>query len=236
MKTVRWLGILTVAGMASAAQALDLDKPDTPKAAPTASAPDWRLAREDSARDIRTYTRMEDDKPYRSFRVESTIHAPLSTVGKVLADFQNYGRWYWQVTQVRLLKQVSANEFYLYLVHNAPVGLPDHDAILQVTVEPAGEGHPAAKVQFHARPDYLPPAPGLIRMQAEEITLTLTPTADNQVKLEASGYFNPGGNEPVWAANLVQRNAPYTMAAGLERLSRLSAPTGTPAFLLTASR
>lgn len=248
MNLFRCLSLLMLLGaLPLCAQATDVDKtaksaqrPDNEHNELEALRPaldgEWKLVKNDTSRDIRTYSRIEDDKPYRSFKVESTIHAPLNSVGKVLADFENYGKWYWQVTQIKLLKQVSPNEFYLYLVHNAPAGLPDHDVILQVTVEPVKDGQKFARLRFQARPDYLPPKPPLIRILAEEVVITLTPTEDNQVHIEATGYFNPGGNEPVWASNLVQRNAPYSIAAGLERLSRLGTLTNSPAFLLTSSR
>lgn len=195
---------------------------------------DWRLVKHDQSRNIKAYARIEDDKPYRSFRVEAVIPASLEAVGHVLLDFANYPRWYWQLTDIRVLKS-QPNEYYLYMVHNAPYGVADRDVIVRAEIEPITATKPYAMVHLSAEPNYLPLHPPLVRMRAEDVSIRLIPIADNQVRLEAEGYIDAGGQEPIWATNFVQRSAPYSIVVGLQRMAKVASYQTTPAKALLSS-
>lgn len=199
-----------------------IEPPETglkPTDLPSASGSEWQPVKSNTRLGISTWSRREDDKTWRSFKVEARLKSSMQQLEQVLFDFDNYNRWYWQVMDSRLLKTVSPTEFYLYLVHNAPLQLPDRDVILRVRIEPMTGNQSYARVRFSAVPDYLPPKPPLVRMVAEDFTMLLVPDGDD-ILLKAEGVIDPGGSEPVWAANFVQRSAPYTIAANLSRVSR----------------
>jgi len=180
---------------------------------------EWRLIKHDPHRQIKTFAKREDDKRIRSFKVEGLLKASPETLVRVLFDFTNYRDWYWEVQESRLLKQVSATEYYLYLVHRAPYGLPNRDVILHAVVEPQSKNKPYVLLSVNAVPDFMPVQPKLVRMPAENMTIKFTPLADNVVKIEAEGYIDPGGKVPAWDANLIQRNAPYMVTLGLQRMA-----------------
>jgi hypothetical protein len=178
----------------------------------------WQLVRDDRLRNIRTYARLEPGKRFRSFKVEAVLPASAETLARLMLDFDSYPRWYWSVRESRLLKQVSATEYYLYLVHNAPYGMPDRDVILHAVVEPPQPDKPYVLLRVRAVPDYLPPQPPLVRMPAEDMTIRFTPLPEGQVRLESEGYADPGGKVPSWAANFVQRSAPYSIILNIQRI------------------
>ncbi len=214
-----FLGLM-LSGILSFAHAIE--PPETalkPTDLPSASGSEWQPVKSNTRLGISTWSRREDDKTWRSFKVEARLKSSMQQLEQVLFDFDNYNRWYWQVMDSRLLKTVSPTEFYLYLVHNAPLQLPDRDVILRVRIEPMTGNQSYARVRFSAVPDYLPPKPPLVRMVAEDFTMLLVPDGDD-ILLKAEGVIDPGGSEPVWAANFVQRSAPYTIAANLSRVSR----------------
>lgn len=190
----------------------------------------WQLVRDDRLRNIRTYARLEPGKRFRSFKVEAVIPASAETLARMVLDFDSYPRWYWSVRESRLLKQVSATEYFLYLVHNAPYGMPDRDVILHAVVEPPKTGKPYVMLQVRAVPDYLPPQPPLVRMPAEDMTIRFTPLPEGQVRLESEGYVDPGGKVPSWAANFVQRSAPYSIILNIQRILQKEdyTPGGAP--------
>lgn len=163
---------------------------------------EWRPVKTDQSRDIRTWAKLEDGKRYRSFKIEATLDATLDTVARVLFDFANYPHWFWQVREARLLKAVSPTEHYAYIVHDAPLNLPDRDVILHTTIEPVTASRPYALLKTTAAADYVPPRPPYVRMEVE-------------------GYVDPGGSAPVWATNFVQRSAPYAIAVGMRRMVML---------------
>ncbi len=147
-------------------------------------------------------------------------YAVIAYCGEMLMlDFDNYANWYWEVQECRLLKQVSATEYYVYLVHRAPYGIPNRDVILHAIIEPQTSKKPYVLLTVKAAPNYLPVQPKLVRMPAENMTIKFMPLANNIVQIEAEGFIDPAGKVPAWDANLIQRNAPYAVTLGLQRMA-----------------
>lgn len=178
----------------------------------------WRLVKDDPVRNVRTYARLEPGKRFRSFKVEAVIDAPVTTLARLMLDFDRYPDWYWSVRESRLLKQVSPTEYYLYLVHNAPYGMPDRDVILHASVIPPTPDNPVILLHVRAEPGFLPEQPPLVRMPAEDMTIRFTPLPENRVRIESEGYVDPGGKVPSWASNFVQRSAPYSIIVNIQRM------------------
>lgn len=179
---------------------------------------EWILVKNDQRRHIKTYAKQEDGKRFRSFKVEATIDSTIEAGVRVLLDAENYTKWYWEVEHSRMLKRVSDTEYYIYLKHRAPYGLPDRDVILHAIVEPQTKTKNYITLRVKAAPDFIPKEPLLVRMPAEDMTVTFTPLGNNKVRLEGEGYVDPGGKVPTWANNYIQRNAPYSILIGLVRM------------------
>ena len=180
----------------------------------------WQLVKNDRMRNIKTYARLEDGKRYRSFKIEAILDAPVETVTRVLLDFDNYTRWFWKTRESKLLRQNSPTEYVTYMVHDAPYGLPDRDTILKGIIEPQTKNRHYLTLRVTAIPDMLPVKPPLVRMIAEDMTIKFTPLPDNRIEMVTEGYFDPGGVVPAWAANFVQRNAPYAVLLALQRMTQ----------------
>ena len=194
----------------------------------------WRIVKNDTRRGIKAYAKLENDKRFRSFKVEAMLNTSIDVLGRVLFDFDNYFKWYWQVKDIKLLKKISETEHYLYIAHNAPPTIPDRDVILHTVIEPYSTQRPYVIFRVKAIPNYIPAKPPLIRMLAEDMLLKMTPIG-NKVKLEAEGYVDPNGNEPVWATNFIQRSAPYSIIKGLQYMTTLDQyqkPADNPEFVL----
>ncbi len=180
----------------------------------------WQLVRNDRLHNLKTYARLEDGKHYRSFKVEAIVDAPPESVARVLLDFENYTKWFWKTRESKLIRQSSPTEYYVYMVHDAPYGLPDRDTVLKGVIEPQTKTKHWLTLRVTAVPDMLPAKPPLVRMVAEDMTIRVTPIGTNQVEMITEGYFDPGGVVPAWAANFVQRSAPYAVMVALQRMSQ----------------
>ena len=181
---------------------------------------EWLLVKNDRLRNIKTYARLEDGKRYRSFKVEATFESSVEALARVLLDFENYTRWFWKTRESRLIRQNSPTEYLVYMVHDAPYGLPDRDTVIKATVEPQAKNKPYVTLRVTAVPDAQPAKPPLVRMLAEEMTIKFTALPNNQIEMVTEGYFDPGGVVPAWAANFVQRNAPYAVLVALQRTTQ----------------
>lgn len=180
---------------------------------------DWTLVKNDKMRGIKTYVRLEDGKQYRTFKATvmmKEVH-PEALV-RVLLDFDNYNKWYWQVLGVKLIRQVSPTEYYVYMMHKAPAELPDRDVVLHADVELQSATRNYVTLKVQAVPDMLPPKPPMVRMLAEDLSVRFTPLEGNNILVEAEGYVDPGGKVPSWVANSVQQSAPYSVTLGLLRM------------------
>jgi len=90
--------------------------------------------------------------------------------------------------------------------------------VLRGVLEPQTRTKPYVLLRVTAVPDYIPKARMLVRMPAEEITVKFSPSGPNKVLVEAEGFFDAGGTVPAWAANFVQRSAPYSVVLGMQRM------------------
>ncbi|MBH1969586.1 hypothetical protein FK216_00065 [Moraxellaceae bacterium AER2_44_116] len=179
---------------------------------------EWRLIKQDRAHDIKAYDKRDLGKNLRSFKVEYEVETDLDTIARVYFDFDNYRKWFYQVQEAKLLKKVSATEFYYYIVHRAPPTLPDRDAIIHATIEPYTAKRGYALLTLKSIPNYFPAKPPLVRMIAEDMTVKWTPMGGGKIHGVAEGYVDPGGVVPSWAINYVQRQAPYQTALGFQRV------------------
>ena len=182
---------------------------------------EWRLSKHDKRHEIKAYVKNEEGKNIRSFRVESYVDVPIETVARVQADVENYIKWYFEVLEVKLLRKVSDREFIFYMVHDAPVGLPDRDVVLKATIEPMTNSKPFIVVKMNALPDFIPTKPPYVRMQAENYVIKMSPVSKERTLIEAEGFIDPGGVAPSWAVNFVQGKGPYSNMIGMRRMVEL---------------
>ncbi|MDO8332069.1 MAG: START domain-containing protein [Fluviicoccus sp.] len=218
MKKTLWKGLLLCGLLAcQPAQAASGDDDGRLDEFQTRYGNEWHQIRHDSKRNITTWMRQEDGKTFRSFKVQAELDGSMEAVARLMLDFPGYDKWYWQVMEAKLLKQVSATEYVVYLVHRAPAGLPNRDVVLRGSVQPQTRSQKTLTLRIVAEPDYLPLKPPMVRMPAQEVTSRFMPMENGKVMLETEGYVDPGGKIPLWAANFVQRSAPYAIVLAMQR-------------------
>jgi len=137
---------------------------------------------------------------------------------RMMIDFDNLKKWTWHAIDSKLLKKVSPTEYYFYVTHDSPYGVPDRDVALHMIIEPQTKGRNALTMTIRAVPDYIPERPPYVRMLAEEMNVKITPLEGGKIYVINEGYVDPGGNFPNWASNIIQRTAPYSVLLGLQRM------------------
>lgn len=183
---------------------------------------EWQMVKNDASRSIKTYIKQTEDGKRIHFKIDATIDGSMEKVARVHFDVDNIKRWYWETMDSHMLKKVSDREYYYYMSYNAPVATPDRDAILHAVVDPYTPKKGYMEIKVNAVPDFMPPQPNLVRVQAQDITIRFTPVSRDKTHLEAEGFVDPGGMVPSWAMNFVQRNAPYSTMLGLQRMVSMS--------------
>lgn len=180
----------------------------------------WVQVRNDELRHIRTFARMEEGKRLRSFKVEALLDTTLDAIARAYTDVDNMPRWYWETQQTRMLKKVSDREYIYYQRFNAPLSLPDRDAVFRAVIEPYTAERGYMRITVKALPDYLPKVPGLVRVLAQDLTARFTPVGKDKVQFDIEGFVDPGGKVPAWTINFVQKRVPYLITVALLRMSQ----------------
>lgn len=182
----------------------------------------WIQIKDDKRHQIKAFIRREENKSFRSFKVEMILNSDLKTLSNVLLDFDNFYKWYWRLKTIDVLKKISDKHYILYIVHDVPYQLPDLDVVLDATVEPQNLHKNYLTIKVAARPNYLPERPPFKRMIAEDMSIRITPIAKDKTLMEIQGYFEVESSVlPTWAANMIQRSAPYTVCLQLKRMTTL---------------
>lgn len=178
---------------------------------------EWVMIKDDKRHNITTWARQEEGKRTRSFKVVAVMDGSLEDYIRMLYDFDSYKRWYFEVIESKLLKQISPTEYLIYIVHNAPPGTPDRDAILHIEFELPSAAKPYLLARQTSMPDYMPIQPPYVRVISEDILLKFYRLTNNRVKVEAQGFVDPAGNDPAWVVNFFQRSAPYKSFLSISR-------------------
>lgn len=182
----------------------------------------WQLVKDDKARSIQVYSKREDNTRVRSMKAEAELPAKVSDMVALLMDFERYPQWFWRLKEIRLLKQPSPQEAFVYIVFSPPMGFPDRDVVLHFQVEYVRNGQRAI-VQANSVADFLPEQPGRVRMPFARMDSRIAAMDDDRIYFRGEVVMDPGGNLPVWASNFVQRQGPYiTMLNLLKLLERKS--------------
>jgi hypothetical protein len=179
---------------------------------------DWVAVKNDQRHGFKTYAKQEDGKRFRSFKAEAVFDSSMETFLRMVTDFDNMKKWTWHAIDSKLLKKVSPTEYYFYVTHDSPYGVPDRDVALHMVLEPQTKGRNSLTMMIRAVPDYIPEKPPFVRMLAEEMNIKITPIANGKIHVVNEGYVDPGGNMASWAINFVQRSGPYATLLGMRRI------------------
>lgn len=175
-------------------------------------ADEWLPVKKDEAigHHIEVWEKKDINQPYRSYKLNTTIDAPIDRLVRIFLDVERYNHWFFQMKEAKLLKTISDTEFYSYLVYHQHAAKQNaRDVIIHTKIEPMTASKPYDVFLLKAISDYLPLDPPHIRMLTDDATIKLTPIAGNQTRYEIEGAAF-AGDMPVWAL-------PYYKILGLER-------------------
>lgn len=163
-------------------------------------ANDWELAREDSQRNIKVYTRAQDGSSYDEFYAQTAVPQSMETVVAVLSDISAWPQWLARIKEVKQLKKEDDRR-WLYLVYKLPYPFIERDAVLYTQLNKKPK---EVTVNVSALPGYpLPFAVTSKRVRLTNLNSTwkLTPLPTGGTKIELSGRGEPEGFMPALIFN-----------------------------------
>ena len=182
------------------------------------AAKEWSLIKDDKRHQIKTYSKQEDNRRFRSFKVQGILDGSLEAAARCQFDIENIPNWYMNVTEAKLLKRVSDTEYYFYFYIKMPFGVTHRDVVVHAKVQPYSTKTGFLGISYSAEPDFIPTKPNVIRMPAYETSIRLKPIGNNETEEYMEGYVDPGGSGlPIWLVNHIQRRTPYANMLGRKR-------------------
>lgn len=169
-------------------------------AADTYSDNDWMrvtVARKNS--EVSIWSRYVSGQQMKQFRGETFIASNPEKTLALLLDTDSMPGWLWRCESARILRKIGPREYVVYMRFSAFWPLADRDAVLHV-VPTYDEQSKSLMLTAKAIPDYLPEMQGIVRVPAISATFLLEPVSEN-MRVEMTGHFDPGGIVPLWAAN-----------------------------------
>ncbi|MBM3938683.1 MAG: hypothetical protein FJ333_08555, partial [Sphingomonadales bacterium] len=67
-----------------------------------------------SGRGVKVYTRSVAGTPFKEIKAELELDCSLNTAVACLSDIGSYPQWIYQMTEARIIKQISNTEFQVY--------------------------------------------------------------------------------------------------------------------------
>ena len=94
---------------------------------------EWKLEKDKN--NIKIWTRKIGDSGIKSFKAIVIYDASVSQLASVLNDVEAYPEWMSDVEATKILKEISENERYYYLLVNAPWPLSNRDNVVHFKLD-----------------------------------------------------------------------------------------------------
>ncbi len=155
----------------------------------------WKLAKSDSG--IRVHTR-EHQGGLVEIRSQMFAETSYAAFLVLLEDSNNVPNWVDNVSESRVLKQISPTENLVYTKFAAPWPAKDRDMVTYSRYQLI-DG--AFQLEINDASQQYPEQPGFIRIKAVEATWTLQKLTNGLTHIDYTAYADPGGVLPDWLTN-----------------------------------
>ena len=181
-------------------------------AAPSWAA-DWELNHEGSQRGaVTTYVREVSDSPVKAFKGVVELQTSATSVLAVITAVDTFEEWIFQSQGADRLSIKEKERIHMRFNGIWPVA--DRDVVLVNTLTQKADG----EILLHSEnaEGFKDKQQGFVRIPALDNQFVITPLADGWVRVKFETFVDPGGNVPVWLANLVSTRAPLVTLEGLK--------------------
>ncbi|WP_448699935.1 START domain-containing protein [Mucilaginibacter sp. AW1-3] len=166
----------------------------------------WKLSIDKGG--IRIYTRPMANSNLKAIKVECNLSAHPSQLVRVIMDIDNSAEWVYHGKNARVIKQVSPSELYYYSEVSVPWPAQNRDYISHIIVKQ----NPKTKeitIDAPCIADMVPVKPDIVRISNSVGRWTITPSANNTIKVEYQLAVDPAGSIPAWLINLFATEGPF---------------------------
>jgi len=175
----------------------------------------WELIREEAA--IQVFARAVHGSKIKELKGITQVQAPLAGVVTLLQDAEANIEWVYHSGGVKVLRQVSEREAYVYAITEAPWPIYDRDAVIRFSLQQNPQNR-VVTITMSGSPDYIEPQKFFVRMPVFEGFWQLTPLPNGWVEIICQLHAEPGGFIPDWLANSAAQKAAYQTLVNLRNI------------------
>lgn len=178
----------------------------------------WTLEKDKEG--IKVWNRPMPDSKLKEYK--ATMLLNNTTVDKLVAMFKNikyHDKFLYkcQAGSVTMVKKVSDNDFYTYMIINAPL-VKDRDVVTRYTVS-APDASGTVTISVEGAPTLVPVKADFVRVPKMKGYWKFIPQAGGKVQVIHQAYSSPGGSIPDALANSASVDAPFDMLSKLKLLT-----------------
>lgn len=176
----------------------------------------WKLEKEKDG--IKIWTKKRENSKLKEYKGVAIFQTSVDKLLAVFKNIKNHEKFIYKckVGSVTMVKKNSDNEFYTYMVFEAPI-VKNRDAVTYYSI---GNVNPDGSVviNLEAKPNLVPAKPECVRVPEMKGYWKFTPKPNGTVEVIHQAYSSAGPGLPESLANLAAVDAPYTMLVSLKNL------------------
>lgn len=185
-------------------------------ATPWMMTPEIPWSHSKSGHGVKVFTRSVAGSSIKEIKAELELDCSINTAVSCLTDIGSYPQWIYQMTEARVIKQISLMEFEVYQRVKTPWPLDDRDVCGHYKLKQDPITFDVSLIT-HSVPKVLPAVAGVVRVQKNRTTWTIKPIAKNKNKCEYFLMLDPAGEVPAWIINLFISEGPYSSLVKLKQ-------------------
>jgi START domain len=166
---------------------------------------------------VQVYTRKDSTTGILELKLRTEAQAKLSQLVALTNDVPNLKTWAYRLKDAYIVRKVSDNEGYLYMLSDFPSPFSDRDVILHFVIKQDPNTKQVVSSSQSAY-NFIPENKGIVRVKIIETKWTFTPLGDGKVRLEYQIKSDPAGSIPKWLVNLAADEAPVRSMLALKKL------------------
>ena len=182
-------------------------------AAPAVPDTSWRLVNQKGS--ISVYNKSVPGQTMDAFKGVGSDNVPMAILESTLLDLPGYLTWVPNLTQSRIVKQLSPDSFLAYLRFTIPMPFEDRDILVQVDIDRNGGGGKMTAAMKAASSPICPPIKGVVRITKMTGEIMARPVSPTVTEGSYSERLDLDGNVPGWVNGIIAKEIPPKILANL---------------------
>lgn len=177
---------------------------------------DWTLERDKNG--IKVWTKKRPNSSLKEYKGVTVINATVDELVSIFKNTKLHDQFLYkaQAGSVKVVKKISDNDFYTYMIVNAPI-VKDRDVVTHYKfIKDNNTG--TVTVELEAAPNLVPINDNYVRVPEMKGYWKFIPKG-NSTEVIHQAYSLTGGNIPSGLANSAAVDTPFSMLSELKNLA-----------------